>query len=639
MTPPSFSVLPGLDAVAVAGKLPATSSDAGFGAALAGTGFGPTKPGQGSRIATAADATSQLPFASVRSGGAPIVLAQTGTASSPPAARLIADTYGLATAMPAMSTPGAQSVPAPPNPATAASNAEGSGPVPSDPKTEPTDTAVSPAVTTPAPTTKLALANPTAAAIGNRPSQTALTTTPTEADAKPSAPTGDGTGDAALPSTAGKPAPSSASATAMAASKTASRSSPKLTQIASTTSVRGAVKDTPASDDETVVDRTLPSTKQPSPAIALVPVPPTASPANPATTPAPTTPAPTASAPAAAGTITGRLITAARSGKAGTTQTEPDEKTAPASAPNVEQLGTAEKTPALDASAPLAAVLVTPPANAVAQMATPHQAGANLRSDDDTTPPSPGAGRTAPRSVATLPDASAPTQAPPGAEPTDSATPFAPLTKPDALPAGTPIVGQQADTAPAMPSAVTPVHAQAIPTAASAQPLATASTPATATATVTVTPTPGQMGHDMGVAIARHVRTDGGEAMTVRLDPRDLGRIEVRMHFDDDGVLRAVVSADNPASLDLLRRDSADLNRALGDAGVRADQQSLRFDTRAGTGGAGTGGGNNGTADGQPRQHQPASPYYSDDADADGGADIDPVWRPLNPRGRIDLMA
>ncbi|WP_147453220.1 flagellar hook-length control protein FliK [Sphingomonas sp. PP-CE-3A-406] len=316
------------------------------------------------------------------------------------------------------------------------------------------------------------------------------------------------------------------------------------------------------------------------------------------------------------------------------TQTEPDEKTAPSSALNVENLGTAEKTPALDAAAPTLAVLATPPANAVAQMAAPHQAGANFRSDDDATPPSSSAGRTALRSIAASPDAVTPTQA----EPTDSATPFAPLLKPDALPAGTPIVGQQADTAPALPSAVTPVHAQVIPTAASAQPLATASTPTPVTTTVTVTPTPGQMGHDIGVAIARHVRTDGGEAMTVRLDPRDLGRIEVRMHFDDDGVLRAVVSADNPASLDLLRRDSADLNRALGDAGVRADQQSLRFDTRAGTGG-GTGSGGNGTADGQPRQHQPASPYYSDDADADGGADIDPVWRPLNPRGRIDLMA
>jgi flagellar hook-length control protein FliK len=635
MTPPSFSVSPGLDAVAVAGQRPATSPGAGFDAALAGTGFGPTKPGQGSRSATTADATSQLPFASARSGGAPIVLAQTATAASPPAAWLIADTYGIATAMSPMSTLGAPLVPAPPSPATAASETQGVTPVLGDLKTESTDTAVSPAIATPAPTTKLALADPTAAAIGNRPSQTALppTTAPIDAEAKPSMPTANGTGDAASPSTAAKLAPGSASANAILASKTASplsaKSGPIAPATAPSTSVRGAVKDTPASDDETVADRTLPSTKQPSPAIATVPVPTAASSANPAATPAPT-----AAVPAAAVTIAGRPVPATRGGKPGTTQTEPDEKTAPSSALNVENLGTAEKTPALDAAAPTPAVLVTPPANALAQMAGPHHVSANLRSGDDATPPSSSAGRTEPRLIAASPDADAVTQATPGAKPTDSATPFAPLLKLDALPTGTPIVGQQADTATAMPSAVTPLHAQGIPTAATAQPLATASTPPPATATVTVTPTPGQMGHDMGVAIARHVRTDGGEAMTVRLDPRDLGRIEVRMHFDDDGVLRAVVSADNPASLDLLRRDSADLNRALGDAGVRADQQSLRFDTRAGTGG-----GNNGTADGQPRQHQPASPYYSDDADADGGADIDPVWRPLNPRGRIDLMA
>ncbi|KQO05273.1 flagellar hook-length control protein FliK [Sphingomonas sp. Leaf242] len=635
MTPPSFSLLPGLDAVAVAGQRPATSPGAGFDAALAGTGFGPTKTGQGSRVATTPDATLQLPFAAARSGGAPIVLAQTATASSPPAPRLIANTYGLATAMPAMSTLGALSAPAPPSPATAASNTQGVASVPGDPKTESTDIAVSPAIATPAPTAKLALVDLAAATIGNRPPQTALpaTTTPINADAKPSTPMGEGTGDATSPSPAAKLAPGPASTTAIATSKTASPPSPKSSPIAPatapSTSVRGAVKDTPASDDETVADRTLPSTTQPSPAIALVPVPTPASPAN-----AATTPAPTAAVPAAIVTIAGRPVTTTRAGKAGVTQTEPDETAARSSAPNAENLGTAEKTPAPDVSTPPPAVLVTPPADALAQMAGPHHVSANVRSDDDATPPSSSAGRTAHRSIAASPDAGTLTQA----EPTDSATPFAPLTKPDALPAGTPIVGQQADTTPAMPSAVTPLHAQGIPTATTAQPLATASTPTPATATVTVTPTPGQMGHDMGVAIARHVRTDGGEAMTVRLDPRDLGRIEVRMHFDDDGVLRAVVSADNPASLDLLRRDSADLNRALGDAGVRADQQSLRFDTRAGTGG-GTGSGGNGTADGQPRQHQPASPYYSDDADADGGADIDPVWRPLNPRGRIDLMA
>ncbi|RMB26662.1 flagellar hook-length control protein FliK [Sphingomonas sp. PP-F2F-G114-C0414] len=632
MTPPSFSVLPGLDAVAVAGQRPATSPDTGFDAALAGTGFGPTKTGQGSRIATTADATSQLPFASARSGGAPIVLAQMAAASSPPAPRLIADTYGLATAMPAMSTLGAPSVAATPGPATGVSDTQGVAPVAGEAKTESTDTAVSPAVATPAPTTELARADLAPAAIGNRSSQTALPATTTEAEVKPSTPTANGTGDAISSSPAAKLAPGPASTTAIAMSKIASPS-PKASPIAPATSVRGAVKDTPASEDETVADRTLPSTKQTSPAIATVLAPTAASSANPAMTPAPT-----AAVPAAATTMTGRPVTATRGGKAGVTQTEPDDTAAPSSAPNAENLGTAERSPAPDTAPPPPGVLVTPPANAVAQMATPHQAAANIRSDDDATPPSPGAGRTAPRSIAASPDAGTPTQATPGAEPTDSATPFAPLLKTDALPAGTPIVGQQADTASALQSAVTPVHAQAIPTAASAQPLATASTPTPATATVTVTPTPGQMGHDMGVAIARHVRTDGGEAMTVRLDPRDLGRIEVRMHFDDDGVLRAVVSADNPASLDLLRRDSADLNRALGDAGVRADQQSLRFDTRAGTGG-GTGSGGNGTADGQPRQHQPASPYYSDDADADGGADIDPVWRPLNPRGRIDLMA
>lgn len=147
------------------------------------------------------------------------------------------------------------------------------------------------------------------------------------------------------------------------------------------------------------------------------------------------------------------------------------------------------------------------------------------------------------------------------------------------------------------------------------------------------------IGHDTAVAIARHVAQDGGETMTIRIAPAELGRIEVRLAFDDGGTLRATVAADQPASLDLLRRDTDSLVRALGDAGVRADSDSLRFDTRADTGGS-TGGfassGQSGSGGGQGRRTPfSAGPYATLTAGDEPAAEA----RTVSPRGRVDLMA
>ncbi|MET0269695.1 MAG: flagellar hook-length control protein FliK, partial [Sphingomonas sp.] len=114
---------------------------------------------------------------------------------------------------------------------------------------------------------------------------------------------------------------------------------------------------------------------------------------------------------------------------------------------------------------------------------------------------------------------------------------------------------------------------------------------------------PGRMGHEMAVAIARHTAEGGGEALTVRLNPAEFGRIDVTLSFDDRGTLRAVLAAETPAALDVLRRDSADLGRALSDAGMRTDAQSFRFDTRQGGADAGGQG-----AHGQQRWQPAATP-------------------------------
>ena len=66
----------------------------------------------------------------------------------------------------------------------------------------------------------------------------------------------------------------------------------------------------------------------------------------------------------------------------------------------------------------------------------------------------------------------------------------------------------------------------------------------------------------------------------IRLDPPDLGRIEVRLDVDGDGNVTSRMIVDRPETLDLLRRDAAGLDRALQDAGLKTSNNGLQFQLR-----------------------------------------------------------
>lgn len=136
----------------------------------------------------------------------------------------------------------------------------------------------------------------------------------------------------------------------------------------------------------------------------------------------------------------------------------------------------------------------------------------------------------------------------------------------------------------------------------------------------------GQIGKDLAVEIAKHSK-DGRDSLTIRLDPAELGRIHVRMHFDDQGSLRAHVTAESHAALDMLRRDSQDLARALGDAGVRTDAQSFRFDGRG--------------QDGSQQGQRHAQAWQQHDAHGHTGEHLpeEPIYRRLRTNGAVDLFA
>ncbi|MCB1890509.1 MAG: flagellar hook-length control protein FliK [Rhodocyclaceae bacterium] len=76
--------------------------------------------------------------------------------------------------------------------------------------------------------------------------------------------------------------------------------------------------------------------------------------------------------------------------------------------------------------------------------------------------------------------------------------------------------------------------------------------------------------------IARQVQ-HGTSHFQIRLDPPELGRIDVRMHVDGGGNLNARLTVERSETLDLLQRDHRGLERALQQAGVDSGKTNLEF--------------------------------------------------------------
>ncbi|MBT0670525.1 flagellar hook-length control protein FliK [Novosphingobium profundi] len=195
--------------------------------------------------------------------------------------------------------------------------------------------------------------------------------------------------------------------------------------------------------------------------------------------------------------------------------------------------------------------------------------------------------------------------------------------------AGAPRADANAPTGAWLSQTMAPIGTRpsALPYAANAQ--------SSTTSSADVQVREGQFGTDMGVEIARALGA-GSDDLLIKLDPRHLGRIDVRLSFDHAGVLRATMSADSTGAADMLRRESGDLVRSLADAGIRADGQSLRFDTRAG-GQSGQGAGQ-GWSGSQGSSDQRGSGGQGQSQGRFAGRD-EPVYRSLGASGHVDLIA
>ncbi len=83
--------------------------------------------------------------------------------------------------------------------------------------------------------------------------------------------------------------------------------------------------------------------------------------------------------------------------------------------------------------------------------------------------------------------------------------------------------------------------------------------------------------------VAVHIRkavADGLDQISIRLNPLELGRIDIKLDVGADGTLRAAFAADRQQTLELLKSDSRQLENALSEAGLRADAGGLNFSLR-----------------------------------------------------------
>jgi flagellar hook-length control protein FliK len=265
-------------------------------------------------------------------------------------------------------------------------------------------------------------------------------------------------------------------------------------------------------------------------------------------------------------------------------------ETTPA-APNA---GAAKKAPARDTNAKTAKVEAMPDASATpAPQTTPPVVAPVQVSAPQTTPPetSSDGDKAAIAAVDATPMRDASARAPKADTGAKIEAPAQPArARADDAGASTPAPANTAKAASVAHAAVaasraadtpapTPLSAApATPAAASIQtPVQTQHVTAPDESGLRTAPIASQVGHEI-------VRRFGGGStqFDIRLDPPELGRVDVRLEVSRDQRVTATISADTPQALHELARHARDLEQTLQSAGLELSDSGLSFDLRQG---------------------------------------------------------
>lgn len=83
-------------------------------------------------------------------------------------------------------------------------------------------------------------------------------------------------------------------------------------------------------------------------------------------------------------------------------------------------------------------------------------------------------------------------------------------------------------------------------------------------------------GEQVAVQI-RKAAAEGQDTISIKLDPGNLGKVEVTLEVSSDGRLLAVIAADRPETLAMLQKDAGALEQNLRDSGLKTSSDSLSF--------------------------------------------------------------
>ena len=104
---------------------------------------------------------------------------------------------------------------------------------------------------------------------------------------------------------------------------------------------------------------------------------------------------------------------------------------------------------------------------------------------------------------------------------------------------------------------------------------------ANAAAAAAPTPAPAATVPVAGLAVEIAAQSNAGRnRFEIRLDPPELGRIDVRLEIDGDGQVKSRLIVERSETLDMLRRDAPQLERALQQAGLKTSDNALEFSLR-----------------------------------------------------------
>ena len=120
------------------------------------------------------------------------------------------------------------------------------------------------------------------------------------------------------------------------------------------------------------------------------------------------------------------------------------------------------------------------------------------------------------------------------------------------------------------PLPVAPIGGMGSARASSVQALAAATRP---------TPMAQPVVEQLAVHIVK-AAAEGMDKISIKLRPAALGHIEIQLELSHDGRITAVVTAEKSETLELLQRDARGLERALQEAGLRTNSDSLNFNLR-----------------------------------------------------------